>query len=671
MAVRRKSPAPAQSSENLTTVAQTLAGRWPIMDVWPVVESGRRPAKAVVGEVIPVSATCFREGHSHLGVSVILRRPDDSEHSRVAMRSDGGGLDRWTAQVSPDAEGPWSFCIEAWDDPWATWLHRADILVPLRQDVELEFQEGAQLLERIAKALPRGKTDERKVLRSLIRLLHDGDLPPDVRLAATHDIEVAAIISQFPIRMNADSCGPWPLLVERRRALVGSWYEFFPRSVGSSLQPMRSGTFTSATTRLEAIKAMGFNVVYLPPIHPIGQRHRKGPNNSLTPAPTDPGSPWAIGASTGGHRDIHPELGDLADFTAFVRRAAHLGLEVALDLALQTAPDHPWVSSHPEWFTTRADGTIAYAENPPKKYQDIYPLNFDNDPAGLYAEVVDIVKFWLAQGVRIFRVDNPHTKPLWVWDRLIHEIQALDSGVIFLAEAFTRPPMMRALAKVGFQQSYTYFTWRNTQSELREYFDELAGPASAFMRPNLFVNTPDILSEFLQTGGPAGFSIRAALAATLSPTWGVYSGFEYFEGTCASGGGEEYLDSEKYQYRPRDFEQEPNLIDYITALNTIRAEHPPLQDLRSLRFHYSENDNVIAYSKSVGDEVIITVVTLDPHVAQESTIWWDMPALGLANDDHFIAEDLLTQESFTWGPSAYVQLNPITRVAHIVSLRRL
>jgi starch synthase (maltosyl-transferring) len=419
---------------------------------------------------------------------------------------------------------------------------------------------------------------------------------------------------------------------------------------------------------------MGFDVVYLPPIHPIGRTFRKGPNNTLDAGPDDPGSPWAIGAPEGGHDAIHPDLGDETDFAAFMAAARDAGLEVAIDLALQASPDHPWVQAHPDWFTERADGTIAYAENPPKKYQDIYPLNFDRDPEGLYAEVVRVVRLWMDRGVRIFRVDNPHTKPLWVWDRLFADINATDPDVVFLAEAFTRPPMMRALATVGFQQSYTYFTWRNTRWELEDYFRELAGPAAAYMRPNVFVNTPDILHAYLQHGGPAAFAIRATLAATLSPTYGVYSGYELFEHVAVRPGSEEYLDSEKFQYRPRDWaaaeSEGRTLSPYLTALNRVRAAHPALQDLRSLHFHHAENDDVIAYSKRDGDDLVLVVCLLDPHHLRETTIWWDMPALGMDWGDLFVAHDEITGATWTWGQACFVRLEPWGDVAHVVHVRR-
>ena len=392
-------------------------------------------------------------------------------------------------------------------------------------------------------------------------------------------------------------------------------------------------------------------------------------SSSEIKASTDPGSPWAIGSAAGGHDAVNPDLGTLADFVDFVAATRSLGMEIAIDLALQAAPDHPWVSTHPEWFTTRADGTIAYAENPPKKYQDIYPLNFDNDPEGLYSEIVRVVRFWMDQGVRIFRVDNPHTKPIWVWDRLTADINATDPDVLFLAEAFTRPAMMRALGTVGFHQSYTYFTWRTAKHEIVEYLEELTGPGADYMRPNFFVNTPDILHEFLQSGLPSAFAIRAVLAATLSPTWGVYAGFELFEHVPVRPGSEEYLDSEKYQYRPRDWDgaaQGHTLIPFITKLNQIRRAHPALQQLRDLTFHHVDDDNVLAFSKRDGDDLIIVVLTLDPLTPRTSDVWLDMPALGRDWHDPLYVTDEITGAQWTWHQQVFIHLDPAQDVAHIV-----
>ncbi|MFM8350795.1 MAG: alpha-1,4-glucan--maltose-1-phosphate maltosyltransferase, partial [Actinomycetales bacterium] len=573
-------------------VPAQLAGRMPITQVSPTVLGGRRPAAAVVGEAIPIRATCLREGHDALGAEALLIDPAGREHSRVRMTPMQDGLDTWQAMVRPDAMGRWTFVIESWNDPWGTWLHRALVKVPLGIDEEVELLDGAAVLARAAALTPDATAAE--LLRQSVATMRTTDLPVPVRLAAATDPRVDEVMHTWPLREFVTSSGPWPLLVQRRRALVGAWYEFFPRSEGAT--DHSSGTFATAATRLPAIAEMGFDVVYLPPIHPIGRTHRKGANNALIAGPLDPGSPWAIGSGDGGHDAVHPDLGTLEDFDAFVATAKALNLEIALDLALQASPDHPWVRSHPQWFTTRADGSIAYAENPPKKYQDIYPLNFDNDPEGLYREVERVVRHWMDHGVRIFRVDNPHTKPLWVWERLIASINATDPDVLFLAEAFTRPPMMQALAQIGFQQSYTYFTWRNGRYDLQDYCRELAGPDAAYMRPNFFANTPDILNDYLQHGGPAAFSIRATLAATLAPTYGIYSGFELYEHVALRPGSEEYLDSEKYQYRPRDWElarrQGRTLAPYLTLLNRIRHDHPALQDLRSLRFHGCDNGDV-------------------------------------------------------------------------------
>jgi starch synthase (maltosyl-transferring) len=401
---------------------------------------------------------------------------------------------------------------------------------------------------------------------------------------------------------------------------------------------------------------------------------RKGRNNALRAAPGDPGSPWAIGSPAGGHDAVHPELGTLADFDDFVRRAGQLGLEVALDLALQASPDHPWVTEHPEWFTTRADGAIAYAENPPKKYQDIYPLNFDNDPEGLYAEVLRIVRHWMDHGVRIFRVDNPHTKPLPFWERLLAEVDRTDPDVIFLAEAFTRPAMMHILGEIGFHQSYTYFTWRNSATELTAYLRELSGPAAAYMRPNFFTNTPDILHEYLQHGGPTAFKVRAVLAAMLSPSWGIYSGYELCEHTPVRPGSEEYLDSEKYQYRPRDWaeaERPPaGIAPFITRLNAIRKAHPATHWLRNLRFHYADQPELLCFSKRSqrDSDTVLVVVNLDPHRAREAMIWLDLPALGMDPGSRFVVSDELSGESYEWGQVNYVRLDPALIPAHIFTV---
>jgi starch synthase (maltosyl-transferring) len=462
-----------------------------------------------------------------------------------------------------------------------------------------------------------------------------------------------------------------PLLVERERALYGSWYEFFPRSEGTPERP--HGTFRTAARRLPAIAAMGFDVVYLPPIHPIGTTFRKGRNNSLTPDRDDVGVPWAIGSPEGGHDAVHPRLGTLEDFGWFVERAREEGLEIALDFALQCSPDHPWVHKHPEWFHHRPDGTIAYAENPPKKYQDIYPIAFDADMNGIVKETLRVLRHWMSYGVRIFRVDNPHTKAVVFWERVIGEINRTDPDVIFLAEAFTRPAMMHTLAQIGFQQSYTYFTWRNTKEELTEYLTELSGEAASYMRPNFFPNTPDILHAYLQHGGRPAFEARAVLAATLSPSWGIYSGYELCENTPVKEGSEEYLDSEKYQLRPRDWEaaerEGRTIAPLITRLNEIRRAHPALHRLRNLRFHRTDNDSVIAYSKREGEDTVLVVVNLDPHHTQEATVSLHLPHLGRDQGAPLTVHDELTGRTYAWSSDNYVRLEPGRTPAHVFHVR--
>jgi starch synthase (maltosyl-transferring) len=583
--------------------------------------------------------------------------------------------------------GLWRFHVEAWADPIASWHHDAAIKVPRGQDVELMLSEGALLFDRAARNVPQPpgasrRAAARTALRAVAARLRDRGLAPWDRLQATEGPDVAAVLAEWPLRDLVTRSRPLPVLVDRERALYGSWYEFFPRSEGVQIDPMGrrepvSGTLRTAARRLDAVAAMGFDVVYLPPVHPIGTTFRKGRNNTLSAQPGDPGSPWAIGGTDGGHDALHPDLGTMGDFDAFVARAQELGMEVAIDLALQASPDHPWVKEHPEWFTTRADGSIAYAENPPKKYQDIYPLNFDNDPAGIYIEILRIVRQWMDHGVRIFRVDNPHTKPLRFWERLLTDIRATDPDVLFLAEAFTRPAMMHTLAKIGFHQSYTYFTWRNTAQELTEYMLELTGPAAAYMRPNFFTNTPDILHAYLQYGGPPAFKIRAVLAAMLSPTWGVYSGFELFENVPLRPGSEEYLDSEKYQYKPRDWATAERdglgIADYISQINGIRNSHPSLHRLRNLRFHHVDQPDLICFSKRVstiagepGSDTVLVVVNLDPYQAREATVWLDLPALGVAGE--FTVVDELSGESYRWSAANYVRLDPAVRPAHIFSV---
>ncbi|WP_395246078.1 maltotransferase domain-containing protein [Agromyces sp. MMS24-K17] len=647
---------------------------------------GHARPKAYAGEVVPFRATVFREGHDVVGAMLVLTAPSGRE-VRERMTLTAPGTDRWEASARLDEQGTWTWHVTGFGDEVATWRHDAGVKVDAGVDVELMFEIGARLLDRAAADKARPQAVRRR-LTALAAALRDGG----ASVADRRELIDSPVLDDFrarPLARLATDSPERELLVERRRAGVGAWYEFFPRSEGARRLKdgtWRSGTFRSALKRLDGVAAMGFDVVYLPPIHPIGVTNRKGRNNTLDPGPQDPGSPWAIGGpladgTPGGHDAVHPDLGTLADFRAFVRRADALGIEVALDLALQASPDHPWVTEHPDWFTQLPDGTIAYAENPPKKYQDIYPVNFDDDPEGILAEVHRIIRHWVKQGVRIFRVDNPHTKPLWFWERLIREVNAEQPDIVFLAEAFTRPAPMQALAAAGFQQSYTYFTWRNTKEELEEFLTSLAVDTADFMRPNLFVNTPDILTEYLQFGGPAAFTVRATIAATAAPTWGVYSGFELFE-AVARPGAEEAIDNEKYEYKPRDFAgaeaEGRSLALYLGILNRIRSEHPALAQLRNLRFHRTDDDAVIAYSKHLDGaftdsgepDTIIVVANVDPHSVRETTVHLDLAALGLEPGRSFEVEDLVDGSRWEWGTSNYVRLDAFTRPAHVLRIVR-
>ncbi len=649
-----------------------------ISDVAPVVSCGSFSTRAVVGEHLPITATVFREGHDAVAADVVLTPPggDPAGRSVVRMVRFGPEPDRWTATVVPDREGLWTYAVEAWDDPLGTWHHDIEVKVEAGQGPEElanDLESGARLLEEVAATAP---GEHRESLTAAATALRDGSLELTARIAPALSPSLQRVLYDHPIRRLVTSSQVLELWVDRPRALYGSWYEFFPRSEGPVVGGTPThGTFAQAAERLPAIAEMAFDVVYLPPIHPIGHSNRKGKNNTLVAHADDVGSPWAIGSEEGGHDAVHPQLGTLDDFRAFVARTRELGMEVALDLALQATPDHPWVREHPEWFTTKPDGTIAYAENPPKKYQDIYPINFDNDPEGLYAEVLRIVRHWMDAGVRVFRVDNPHTKPLNFWHWLIWEVKKTDPDVLFLAEAFTRPAMMHQLARIGFTQSYTYFTWRTERWELEEYGRELAANAH-YMRPNFFVNTPDILHETLQIGGPPMFKIRAVLASMMSPTWGVYSGYELFEHVGLRPGSEEYLDTEKFQLRPRDWAAAEasgrTLAPYLRRLNEIRRAHPALQQLRTLRFHPTDNENLLCFSKTdpASDDAVLVVVSLNSTYTQIGTTSLDMPALGLDWADRFAVTDEITGAHYDWGQSNYVELDPYREPAHVFTVHR-
>jgi starch synthase (maltosyl-transferring) len=638
-----------------------------------MVDCGRYAAKAIVGDDVIVAADVFREGHEKVAAAVRYRGPGDDGWSESPLRLDVN--DRYYGVFRVDRMGPWRFQVVGWTDHYASWL---DGLVKKhaagQADLHIEFEEGARLLQR--RKAPKAV---KELITETVALLR-GDADNDDKVAGAADIDLQLLLQRHPERLDATTAKPdLSLWVDREAAQFSAWYELFPRSEGAHFAEdgsVRSGTFSEAAKRLPAIAEMGFGVVYLPPIHPIGRQFRKGPNNTLEPGPQDPGVPWAIGSAEGGHTAVHPDLGTIDDFDDFVAEAGRHGLEVALDFAIQCSPDHPWVTEHPEWFKHRADGTIAYAENPPKKYQDIYPIDFDtSDAEGLYAELKSVLDYWISHGIKIFRVDNPHTKALPFWEWLIAAIREDHPEVLFLAEAFTRPKMMQTLGKLGFSQSYTYFAWRNTKYELTEYLTELAhGEMADYYRPNFWPNTPDILTEYLQHGGRPAFKIRLLLAALMSPSYGIYSGYELYENVAVREGSEEYLDSEKYEYRPRNWDRPDSLAPYIARVNEIRAAHRGFRKLRNIWFHPVNNEELIAFSKVAAGrtDAVLTVVNLDPYSPQEGVVSLDLWQLGLENTGPFEAHDLLTDTTFIWhGADNYVRLDPTDEPAHVLRLRAL
>ncbi|MGH8906564.1 MAG: alpha-1,4-glucan--maltose-1-phosphate maltosyltransferase [Egibacteraceae bacterium] len=644
-----------------------LTGRVHIERVTPSVGCGRYPAKAIVGDQVAVGADVLREGHELLAAVIQYRGPFDTRWREEPLRLDVN--DRWLGSFPVDAKGAWRFRIAAWTDHYASWLDGVRKKRKAGQtDLDVDLEDGARLLER-----RHAPGDTGAALLRAARFLR-GDAPLTERVARAADPALLRILEVHPERLDAAVTDELPLWVDREAARFSAWYEMFPRSEGATATV--SGTFADAMKRLPAIAEMGFDVVYLPPIHPIGRAFRKGRNNALAAGPADPGVPWAIGAREGGHTSVHPDLGTIQDFDAFVAEAAQHDVEIALDFAVQCSPDHPWVTQHPDWFKHRVDGTIQYAQNPPKQYQDIYPIDFDTlDYENLRNELKHVVEFWIGHGIRIFRVDNPHTKPLPFWEWLLSEIRREHPDVLFLAEAFTRPKMMKALAKVGFSQSYTYFAWRNTKQELTEYLEELAHTEMVdFFRPAFWTNTPDILTEYLQLGGPPGFKIRLILAALLSPAYGVYSGFELYENVPLRPGSEEYRDAEKYQYRPRNWSDPDSLAPFIGKINRIRRDHRALHDLRTLWFHEIKNDHMLCFSKTEADHTnpMLVVINLDPHNPHNAMTWLDLPRLGLKRAGPFEAHDLLTGTSYVWrGPENYVRLDPSQEPAHILRLRAL
>ena len=639
-----------------------------IEQVTPIVDGGRYPVKRPQGSQVHVGTNIFRDGHDLIAARIVYLPPGEPEW-RSAPLTYEFNPDRWFGTFRVERLGRWNFGVEAWPDHFGTWRSEFQKRLKAGQDIRPELLVGALLLERYALLL---RGDIARRVRTLTKIMTDEKATLDERIAAALAEELAAEV-YGPLEANELTRSPlYELMVDRPEASFAAWYELFPRSQGTV--PGVHGTFADAARRLPEIAALGFDVIYLPPIHPIGRTHRKGRNNSPTAQPGDVGSPWGIGGEEGGHMAVHPELGTLQDFGNFVRSAKELGLEIALDFALQCSPDHPWVKEHPDWFFVRPDGTIRYAENPPKKYEDIYPINFwCKDRERLWNACRDVLLFWAERGVRTFRVDNPHTKPFAFWEWVLREVQVRYPDTVFLSESFTRPNRMKALAKLGFNQSYTYFTWKNTAQELRDYFNELAHTDMVeYYRPNCFANTPDILHEYLQHGGRAGFRVRLALAATLGPLYGIYSGFELCEGDAVHPGSEEYKDSEKYEIRVRDWNAPGNIKQDIARLNRIRRENRALQTLENVEFVASDYDGILAYRRHAPGNELLVIVNLDPHAVHESMIDVPIDKLGIGPSDPYEVNDLLNGLKYTWkGRKNYVKLDPSERVAHVFRITKL
>ena len=634
-----------------------------IENVTPQVDGGRFAAKRVVGDPVVVQADVFADGHDEVRARLSWRHRNDASWHESEMESLGN--DRWQASFPVGDVGRYEFSVSGWVDHWRTWVHDLKKRVDAGQDVTVDLQIGARIVGTAASRAT--DADHASVLKQA-----SGQLTTRAALASG----LSMLIDAYPDLTEATSLNaPLAVVVDPVRARFSAWYELFPRS--ASPDPKRHGTFDDVINQLDYVAGLGFDVLYLPPISPIGRQFRKGPDNREGGTAADPGVPWAIGGSTGGHTAVHAQLGDLGGFDRLVHAARTRGIEVALDIAFQASPDHPWVTEHPEWFRMRPDGTVQYAENPPKKYQDIYPFDFEStDWRGLWQALNEVFRFWIGHGVSIFRVDNPHTKPFAFWEWCINDIKASHPQALFLAEAFTRPKVMYRLAKVGFSQSYTYFTWRNNAVEMREYLEELTRPpVSDFFRPNFWPNTPDILHADLQTGGPAAFEARLVLAATLSSSYGIYGpAYELGESTAREPGSEEYLNSEKYQQRTWDLSGGARLRGLITRVNRARHAHPALQANERLLFHATDNPNLLAYSKNTDDQrdVILTVVNFDYHATQSGSIELDLAALGLPDDAPFEAVDLLDDQTYAWnGLRAWVKLDPEVRAGHVLWLRHL
>ncbi|HEY6924019.1 MAG TPA: alpha-1,4-glucan--maltose-1-phosphate maltosyltransferase [Steroidobacteraceae bacterium] len=641
-----------------------------IENVTPRVDCGRFPAKRALGESVAVEADVFTDGHDAVAAALFYRHDGASDWHAIPMTSVGN--DRWRASFTVQSLGRYVFTVAGWVDHMETWRHGLGKKFEAGQDIELDLRQGAALALTVAERL---RDADARALKDWANAVADPLRDREERVVLAQSDAVHQLARKHPDPHTiARHEPPLTIEVDRERARFSTWYELFPRSAGKA--PGQHGTFADVEALLPEISAMGFDVLYLPPIHPIGITERKGPNNNPKASEGDPGSPWAIGAPSGGHKSIHSELGTLEDFRRLIAKAGELGIELAMDIAFQCTPDHPYVREHPEWFLKRPDGSIQYAENPPKKYQDIYPFWFETpDWKALWAELKSVFEYWIAQGVRIFRVDNPHTKSFAFWEWVIAEIRGPQPDVIFLAEAFTRPKVMYRLAKAGFTQSYNYFPWRNTKRELEAYFTELnSPPVCEFFRANLWPNTPDILPEYLQYGGRPAFMVRLVLAATLGASYGIYGpAFELMEDQARESGSEEYLNSEKYQLRSWDRDRPSSLKEFIGRVNRIRRENAPLQRDHNVSFHNVDNDMLIAFSKTnaSGTESVLVVANVDPHYTQSGWVTIDLRSLGLPAETAFQMDDLLSGARYLWrGARNFISLDPQHSPAHIFRVRR-
>ena len=673
-------------------------GRVNVLGITPSAENGLYPARVELGEAFKVTAQVFIEGRTKAGATVSVRNTRGTEKARFPMTCTNPGLDRWEAMVKigdhsdlkpwedgyADVKkqlGEWHIVVEGWEDTYASWLHDAQIKVEVGDDVENALESGAQLLERWAGARDSKLTaDDKKTLREAAKTVADKSLDATARLVAATTDAIASLHETNPLRDGLSASNPQRFRVERPKSSFAAWYQFFPRSEGAYFDAdgkIVQGTLKTALSGLDRAKAEGFDIVYLPPIFPIGVTNRKGRNNTLIAGPHDPGSPFGIGSELGGHDTVDPLLGTMDDFKAFCAHAHELGLEVALDFALQCSPDHPWVKQHPNWFRTKPDGTIAFAENPPKKYQDIYPIDFNADMEGIEAETERIMDLWIKAGVTIFRVDNPHTKPVRFWQDVIAAVTKKHPEVLFLAEAFTRPGMMRALSYAGFTQSHCYFPWRNTKEELEEYLEETNGDGGFYQHNTFWPSTPDIMTAYLRDNGIAGHAVRAVLAAMGSPSWGIYNGYELIENKQRPG-FEEQIDNEKYEVKVRDWDEADKygISELLTSLNKIRSEHPACRSYHNLHVLPSDDAGVIAFLRQTPAELagtgkpdtVIVVVNLDGHNAHQSIVHIELPDFGFATDKPLKVHDELTGREFDWGWDNYVSLAPWADVAHVLTV---